>query len=107
MERRNFREHRQFPWGHLITLAPAFAQIASWALLSPETPIAPMIWLLVMSGTPPPMGIAPGRSRNRSPVPPPATKPSNTLLGRLNRADFRALSIATCALPVWVLSIFS
>lgn len=43
IEPRDSKEQRQFPQGYLITFAPACAQIASWSLLSPETPIAPIM----------------------------------------------------------------
>ena len=43
----------------------------------------------------------------RHPSPPAASASWKAFVGRLNRADDRALAIATSTLPTWVLSIFS
>ena len=61
----------------------------------------------MISGIPPSTGTTPGSRSTRKESPPVASVSWKAFVGRLNIAAVRALSIATVALPICVLSIFS
>src|SRR3984893_6079841 len=63
--------------------APAVATSPSWLEAAPETPIAPIILPSTMRGMPPSSGDALRSASVRRPIPPCATKSSNTFVGRL------------------------
>lgn len=102
-----FTPLKGLPLLYLRAATPAAATCPSWALVPPETPMAPTILPPMAIGTPPSTGTAPCSARMRSPSPPAASASWNAFVGRLNRAAERALLMATSTLPTCASSIRS